>query len=263
MRAWSDRFFEFRASITHELRAMGPHGVHSPFVFDILVNYCPSSFDIEVLKVLRDLHKELRRDSTVIVKVDYGTGESGPIKVSTIANRSIKSFKQSIFISWLAKHVNSTRILELGSCLGTTTAALAAINPEAEINSVEGCSNTARIASDNLRKLGLQNAKIIQYEMSEYFHSLPKCALNQFDFIILDCNHTYSATLEYFLQIESSSNENLVIVCDDIHWSAEMNRAWKFMSQRPTFEISIDFLHFGILARRKGKEKEHFVLKMP
>lgn len=263
MRKWFDRLFEIRSFILHEFSAHGPHGVHSPFVFDLINNFSRASIEPNVLNELRGLHKSMRRDSAVIEKLDFGTGKSGPVKICGIANRSIKPFRQSIFIAWIAQHLKCQSILELGSCLGTTTSALALLNQNSIVTSIEGCPNTARIASDNVRRLGIHNAKIIHSEINQYLRSLAIDELSQFDFIMIDCNHTYAATVEYFLQIESSRNDNIVVICDDIHWSADMNRAWKFMSQRSSFEISIDFLHFGLLARRLGKVKEHFVLKLP
>ena len=262
MRPWSDRWFEFQAHIRHQLIARGPHGIHSPFIFDLITHYSKTAPDARLQESIRQIHRRIFRDDRWIEKIDLGTGSSGKQKINRIAQHSSQPFKHSIFLAWLAKHFGCKHILELGTNLGLTAAALAKINPTAEIISIEGCPQTAEIARQHLIKSGIENVKVICSDAGNYLRSHAD-QLSRFNFVFIDCNHTYSATTEYFKYFQSSKNSDLTLVIDDIHWSRNMNQAWNSMIESNAFEVSMDFLHLGILKRRCGKEKEHFVLKIP
>jgi hypothetical protein len=56
-------------------------------------------------------------------------------------------------------------------------------------------------------------------------------------------------------------NEHTFLIFDDIHWSAEMERAWKEIKQHPEVQQTIDFFRVGMVFFRKGQVKQHFILR--
>lgn len=262
MRSWSDRWFEVRSYFRHFLYAHGKHGVHSPFVFDLLTFTSKNALDESIVGELKSLRRRMRSDSRTIQKTDFGTGKSGMVKVKTMVAQSAQPLHQSVFIARLAQHLGCNKIVELGTSIGLTTVAMGLIHPEAEIISIEGCPNTAEIARENLTRSSLNQVKVISGEAMQVIEER-RAEILAADLVFIDCNHTYRATEDFLQFFEASENPNLTIVLDDIYWSAEMNHAWRTLIAKETFAISADFFHFGIVFKRKGKVKENFTLCLP
>ena len=82
------------------------------------------------------------------------------------------------------------------------------------------------------------------------------------DFIFIDGNHRKEPTLLYFEQILPVTNNDTIIVFDDIHWSEEMEQAWKQIKRYPQVRGTIDLFFIGIvLLRNEFKEKQHFSIR--
>jgi len=261
MRRWADRFFELKSWFRHIMLASGPHGVHSPFVFDILTKFSHSDQKASCSS-LRELRGSMLRDQRIIEKMDLGTGSSGLTRVREIAKRSCQPIHHALFMGWLSHHLESKHLLELGSSIALSTSALAKLNPSASVTSVEGCEQTALIASENLQRMQVRNVELVCSDAKRFLEK-PNVDLTDVDFVFIDCNHTYEATLEYFYELRKLPSKNLALIFDDIYWSREMNAAWKRMLQLNCFDLSIDFFHFGILMRREGKRPENFRLRLP
>jgi predicted O-methyltransferase YrrM len=262
MRPWSDRWFELNAYFRHVLQAEGKHGVHSPFVFDLLTHCTKNSIDPSIRCELKELLRRMRRDTRVIQKTDWGTGKSGRVKVKNMAVKSTQPLQQAIFIARLAQHLGCKKMVELGTSLGITAAAMGRINTEAQVISIEGCANTAEIARENLNRYHLNHVKVISGEAMQVMTEM-KTEMLSADFVFIDCNHTYRATEQFIQFFEASDNPHLTMVLDDIYWSREMNDAWRWLISKNTFAISIDFFHFGVVFKRQGKVKEDFTLRLP
>ena len=83
-----------------------------------------------------------------------------------------------------------------------------------------------------------------------------------FDFVLLDGNHSYEATVRYVNLLLSQNNPPAVIILDDIYWSKGMTKAWSEIIARPDFQLSLDLFELGILLCRPGMEKQDFRLKV-
>jgi hypothetical protein len=87
--------------------------------------------------------------------------------------------------------------------------------------------------------------------------------MGKVDVAVMDGNHRYDPTIRYFNEISPFLHDDSVVILDDIHWSAEMEKAWNEISSIPKVTLSLDFFHFGVLFFRKGRVVEHFRLKLP
>ena len=82
-----------------------------------------------------------------------------------------------------------------------------------------------------------------------------------FDFIYIDGNHTYEATLKYFNLCLPKLSKNGVIIIDDIYWSKEMTKAWSVIKLKNDVTITIDIFKLGIVFKNKAYTKQNFVIK--
>lgn len=151
-------------------------------------------------------------------------------------------------------------ILELGTCLGVTTLYLSFSRPSAQIYTIEGCPNIARIAQQNFKNAKASNIKSIVGNINT---QLPKVlsSIDELGMVFFDANHTKEATLNYFYQCLEKVNNNTIFIFDDIYWSEEMTQAWQEIYNNQAVTYSIDLFSMGIVFFNKEWKKSHFRIK--
>lgn len=257
--------FRFAADyLKHQLAANSRHGTHSPFVYrladEVIYNFSSKDSYVEI----EAQRKKLWYDERQITITDLGAGshlnKNRTKKVSQLAKNALKSPKLAQLIYRLAKFQQPANMIELGTCLGITTAYLAKACPQSDILTIEGCPQTAEIARQNFSELGLQN---IQLQVGNFDLLLPKAieATQQLDFVYIDGNHTKEATLRYFEWCLPKVHEGSLLIFDDIYWSQGMKQAWQEIKSHPSVSLTIDLFFIGLVYFRKGQAKEHFKLK--
>src|SRR5687768_9770707 len=71
------------------------HGIHSPFVFDLIKNILNDKTIYPEFEKIENLRRSLRSDKTIISVEDFGAGEirNKNRSISSIAKRSLKPAK--------------------------------------------------------------------------------------------------------------------------------------------------------------------------
>jgi predicted O-methyltransferase YrrM len=251
--------YPFCAYLKYKRVASSKHGVHSPFVFDLVTKTFPAD-KTDYSKFSAELWRsECLSSSEEISVTDFGTGTSGKRRVADIAKRSAKSSAAAQLLYRIVKRFAPKNILELGTSLGISTHYIHAGNPSANITTLEGCPQTAAKAQSGFIKHHV-NANVITGD----FSSTLQPALNEMcsvDLVYIDGNHRKAPTLHYFSLLKNYSHNDSVLIFDDIHWSAEMEEAWQIIKTDPEVHVSIDVFDFGIVFFRSQQVKEDFVLK--
>jgi predicted O-methyltransferase YrrM len=86
--------------------------------------------------------------------------------------------------------------------------------------------------------------------------------ITNIDLVFVDGNHRKNATLEYFDFFLSKRTNNSIFIFDDIHWSVEMEEAWKLIQQHDSVTMTIDLFFIGLVLFRKDfKVKQHFSIR--
>ncbi|MFH1004360.1 MAG: class I SAM-dependent methyltransferase [Bacteroidota bacterium] len=249
------------------------HKIHSPFVYELTekVIFCDKHFyafdEIELLRE-RLLHSEK------IIKVkNFGTGKSGEKKISSIVRHSAKSFKYGKLLFLLVNYFHPQTILELGTSLGISTLYLASANKKSKVITIEGCPTLANEARKNFKSLGLNNIESVVGNFDSVlsdvisklsvapieYKSISHCTNCQL--IFFDGNHRKTSTLNYFSQCLKIADNNSVFVFDDIHWSNEMEEAWKEIKKHSRVTVTIDLFFLGIVFFRNEQAKQNFVIR--
>lgn len=243
------------------------HGIHSPFVFDLVTKVLNDKTQYAEYFAMESLRSELLNDRTVLLIDDFGAGSRTNLQkkrtVAEIAASSLKPKKFSQLLFRLVKYYQSKNIIELGTSLGITTAYLASANKSANVITMEGAPAVASVAKNNFSKLGLKNIKLIE---GNFDNTLPSIINQQpstnIDFAFIDGNHRKEPTLNYFYQLLNASDENTIMIFDDIHWSKEMEDAWNEIKQHDSVSLTVDLFFIGLVFfRKENKEKENFVIR--
>ena len=243
----------------------GGHGMHSPFVFDLILHVLNNRSRYQPPAQIEALRNQLLNDNTVIPIDDLGAGSR--VKSSTqkticqIAKTAVKPKKWSRFFYRLARHYGPQTIIELGTSLGVSTAYLAAANPSATVITIEGSLQIQQCAAKNFEALGMGFIKSL---CGNFDDVLPQALaqLETIDLAYVDGNHRLQPTLNYFEQLLQKANNNSIFIFDDIHWSAEMEEAWRTIQRHESVRCTIDLFFVGIVFfRPEFKAKQHFAIR--
>jgi len=214
---------------------------------------------------IEDLRNELLKDNTLITIQDLGAGSRLPSSkqrtISSLAKNAVKPKKYSQLLFRLVKHYQPQTIIELGTSLGVTTAYFSKANPLAHISTIEGSETVAEIAKQNFQRLGCFN---IQSIVGNFDDLLPTVIsqLSTVELAYIDGNHRLKPTLNYFEHFLTRSDNNSILIFDDIHWSKEMEEAWEKIKAHPSVRCTVDIFFLGfVFFRQEFKEKQHFSIR--
>ncbi|MDG1063308.1 MAG: class I SAM-dependent methyltransferase [Flavobacteriaceae bacterium] len=263
LRDFKDRLYPIWAFGRFIIRSRNKHGVHSPFVYDLLTQVLSDTSKYSDYVLLDQFRSTLRHDTSFIEITDFGAGS----RIFKSNRRQVKQLVRHVGATpyrqkllWrLANHFEPIKTLELGTHLGLGTAALQLGCLKGTVTSVEGCPALAKHTAHNILTLGLEKARIIPNRFEDFLKGLEQ---EKFDLIYVDGNHTQEATLSYFNQLKNHCHQKSIMIFDDIHWSAEMSQAWALMQKDPSVTVSIDLFFWGLIFFRPGQVKEHFVLRV-
>ncbi|MGF1925727.1 MAG: O-methyltransferase [Bacteroidia bacterium] len=257
--------FQFIADyLKHRLTAKSRHGTHSPFVYklvdEVIYDFSPK----KVYNAIEEQRKKLLDDDSVLSITDLGAGshlnKKKEKKVSEVAKNALKSTHLAQLIYRLAKNHSADKMLELGTCLGITTAYLAKANEQGTVVTMEGCPETAAVAYQTFVSLNLTN---IELQVGNFNDLLPKEieTSSQLDFVYIDGNHTKEATLNYFNLCLPKVHEGTLLIFDDIYWSKGMKEAWEEIKAHPKVTVTVDLFAIGLVFFKTDQVKEHFKIK--
>ncbi len=196
---------------------------------------------------------------------DFGAGSSLDFskkrRISDIARYAAKPAKYGRLLYRMIDHFHCGKVLELGTSLGLSTAYMASPPSVEYITTLEGANFVAARAKQNLETLSISKLEIItgnfDITLGQVLKKHPKA-----DLIFFDGNHRKEPTLRYFRQCLSTADENSIFVFDDIHWSAEMEDAWREICRDDAVTCSIDLFFVGIVFFRKDfREKQAFTIR--
>lgn len=254
------------------LNSKNQHGVHSPFVFDLVTKCFYDKTKYHEYENIIDYKKSLKVDKTEINVTDFGAGsrvfKTNKRKISKIAKVAGISTYRAKLLFRLINYFQPNTFLELGTSLGIATYSASIALKSTKIISVEGCKETSLYTSKKFLQcfnlVQLENIKFINSEFELYLNNFDKSLFSDsnWNIVYFDGNHSKKATLKYFeILLETSSNKT-VWIFDDIHWSKDMEEAWDLIKNHPKVTVTIDTFQWGLVFFRKEQEKEHFTIRI-
>lgn len=241
------------------------HGVHSPFVYTFIKEVLNKKNTPVFPSSIEAYRTHLLSNRELVEVWDRGAGSrqnnNSKRTVSAIAKAALKPQKYSRLLGSLVNYFKPATVLEMGTSLGITTSYLAAAYPLGKVVTMEGAPNVAKHARANFAHLGIENVELIE---GDFDMSLPVYldSITNIGFAYVDGNHKYEPTMRYFNCLKVKSNEASVLVFDDIHWSAEMEKAWTEIKNDKLVTLTIDLFFIGLVFFRKAqKEKENFIIR--
>ena len=256
--------FQIKSYLNFLWNSKNEHGVHSPFVFNLVTKCFYDKKNYTEYSILNNYRNFLIANKTSIEVTDFGSGsrvfKTNTRAINQIAKTAGISKKRAELLFRITHYFQPENILEIGTSLGLATSALSLGNPKAKITTLEGCPNTLAVAKKQFEKFNLDNLETIVTEFSAYLKTVTENC--DWKLIYFDGNHSKQATLDYFELLLPTITNETVLIFDDIHWSSAMEEAWVEIKKHPQVTVTIDTFHWGIVFFREEQKKEHLAIRV-
>ena len=250
----------------YRMKAVSRYDLHSPFIFSVYSNILKDSMHYQGYDPVEKLRVQLLMEPGYIKMCDLGAKSFNIpwnrkiVPLRHIINSSAVTQRFGRLLFRLVQHFKPATILEFGTSVGISTAYMALGNPESNIISIEGCSETLDMAEQNFQRMKLSNIRTVYGNFDTILPALLK-EIGTVDLVFIDGNHREEPTLNYFQQLLPHLSPDTILVFDDIHWSTGMNSAWKKIKAHPSVKVTIDLFQCGMVFFREGLSKEDFIIR--
>lgn len=255
------RLFRLKSFLSHWLEAVDEHSLHSPFFFDLYTKQLKPAVAAAQFSHIESLRDKLLHDQREITVQDFGSGKGKKSRrrISHIARTSLSDPRHSAVFSRLARYFGSICIIELGTSFGINALYLAE-KTDATVTTFEGAPAVADIAALTFEFAGRRNIDLIVGNIDRTLPSYLQ-RIRRVDLAFIDANHLYGPTTQYFEWILKKVNEKSILIIDDIHYSSEMEHAWKMIRNHRLVYGSADLYRCGIVFFDPSLNKQHVILQ--
>ncbi|MEM8939103.1 MAG: class I SAM-dependent methyltransferase [Bacteroidota bacterium] len=241
--------------LKYSVKALGPHSLHSPFLYSLFNQVIKPSKSYRIKKIEK-LRKELLSNNHTVKVMDFKSGKTLTRTISLIARTSVSNKKFSSFLNLLITFLKVSSVLETGTSLGINALYLAhSVN---SLVTIEGSEALASLARKNFKFCNKKNIRLVKANMYQALES--EIIKNKPDFIFLDADHRSTAVAFCINLILKHTPSVKCIVIHDIYWSRDMYEMWNQLIDDPRFTLSIDIFQAGLLFPQLSMEKQHFKL---
>lgn len=241
------------------------HGIHSPFMYDFVTNILNDRRQFSPYENIESLRRKLLKDKTLLDIEDFGAGSAiystKQRTISSIVRHAAKNKKLSQLLFRIVHYYKPQTIVELGSSLGISSAYMASADSNANVFTIEGDLSVASAAKQYHEFLRLHNIHLITGKFEEVLPGLLQ-QIQKVDIAFVDGNHRFGPTIHYFENLLTKATPQSLFIFDDIHWSKEMEEAWRIIKNHKAVTASIDMFFIGIiLFRPEFKSKQQFTIR--
>ncbi|MCB4808746.1 class I SAM-dependent methyltransferase [Tamlana sp. 62-3] len=242
------------------LKSTNQHGVHSPFVYNLVTQCFYNKTKYTDYKTILNYRKALLKNNNILNVTDFGAGshtfKTSERKISEMAKYAGSTLKRAKLLYKICKYFKPDNILEIGTSLGISTHAMSLGNSKSKITSLEGCPNISQFTSN------LLNNNNVNIDTGNFSETLKTQDNKPLDLVFFDGNHQKEATISYFESLIETAHNDSVFIFDDIYWSKGMTEAWEIIKQHPKVTVTIDTFFWGFVFFRKEQVKQHFTIRL-
>ncbi|AGA78639.1 O-methyltransferase [Echinicola vietnamensis] len=254
-----DQIHPFFAYLRYFLLKVDRHSLQAPYAYEVyegLKEYAKTHRS----PALESKREKLLANPAKITIQDHGTGSlrlKNPLrKIAAITRHSASKPKFSLLYQYFCSLTPAQTVLELGTCVGITTAYLAQ-STQGKVYTFEGADELAEVAKGTFGAFPEIHliAGRIQETLPEFLQKVPGV-----DFVLMDAHHNYEATIFFWKTLLPALQKTSVVAIGDIHRSKEMEKAWNELKSHSSVTMSMDFYECGILFFKAGLKKQHYIL---
>lgn len=257
------KLFPIQSYLSYWVKAKSKHTIHSPFVFDFMMNCLLDQQKYDAYQSVDRYRKELLNDKTNLAIEDFGAGSHTNNQlyrsVQSIAKNTGIPKKYGQLLFRMVQYFQSNHLLELGTATGISSLYLAKGNPNATVFSIEGSKSLHHYTQHQLSDK-VDNIELIYGQFNKVLLSLENY-ISIIDLAYIDGHHQKEATIQYFETLLPFTTQDSVFVFDDINWSKGMHDAWEYIKKHKQVSLTLDLWRLGLVFFQNRKEKEHFTIR--
>jgi predicted O-methyltransferase YrrM len=256
--------FRFKSLVNYWLDAASVYSLHSPFLFDFYTKILTQKFVHPQFASLAKVRIELQKDHRIIHVDDLGAGsvhlQRKERRISDLAFITTSPEKFSLLYSRIIFHYKYRRVVELGTSIGINAMYLAKADESVHVATFEGSQEVASIARQVFKENQVTNIQIIEGNID---HTLPTylSSVERIDFALIDANHRLKPTMQYADLLMEKIHAHSIIAIDDIHYSSEMEDAWRAIQRDQRVYTTIDLYRCGLIFFNPSLSKQNVVLQ--
>ncbi len=246
--------------IYRRIRHRSGHGVHSPFVFNLITkvireNGCYYFFhDIELLR------KKLLMREEKITYPDWHSRKNNKIRtrtISEIVRGEAISPKSGRLLFRLVNYFKPEKILMIGPTVGLSTLYLTSYRKGVESISLEQYEAFAALSRSIYEEVSLNP---VQLRTGGYKETLEPALkdLGQVDFVYLNAIHQDTLYPWMFTTILTYSHPETVLVVKGIKSNKRMREFWQLMKEHPKTTVTLDLFSMGIVLLNNKLHKRNY-----
>ena len=256
-------WYRIKSRLNFLLKSSNQHGIHSPFVYDLITKCFYDKTPFSAYHNLKALRNKLIYNQDLVKVKHYSETskvfQSNHQKISTIVKGEGSSYKKQKQLYRITNYFKPKNVLELGTSVGLGSAAMAIASNNSIIKTVEVNKNISDIAKKVFKSYQLKN---IQIDTSSFKDFFKKSNYENLDLVYLDGTCDKESTIENFNSLLKHSHNESVFIINNIYWSKEMTEAWNIIKKQKEITVSIDTFYWGFLFFRKEQPKQHFTIRL-
>lgn len=244
--------------IYRKIRHSKGHGIHSPFVFNLITKVIRERGSFYRFKDIELLRKRLLQNETPIFYTD--TGRKIKQRKSTIAEvvrREAIQPKTGALLFRLTNYFKAEHILHIGSSMGLSTLYMTSYAPGLTGVSLESTPEFASIAK---WVYGQAARTHIDQQVGKYEELLPVILRENpcIDFVFFNTRREQINILALFKLCMQHTDPDCVFVFDGIRSNKHILSNWKDICNLPEVTVTIDLYNVGIVFVNKKLYKRNY-----
>ncbi len=233
---------QFYNYLIYKLKSTNEHGVHSPFVFDLVTNVIYNNTAYYSYKKVENFREHLL-SSEKAAELIHRQNEA---KYSQLLFRLVNCFQPKM-------------VLEIGASLGIDTAYLASANSKTKVISIDEHGVVNHPPKDYFKELKLKNVERVVGNIHETLPQLLR-QQGQLDFVYLNTSGKENV-LNWFYQCLAKANESSLFVLSNMYDTDDMKDAWTEIKNNEQVQVTVDLFYLGLVFFRKEQVKQHFLIR--
>ena len=235
--------FSSQIKLYRKLRYRKGHGVHSPFIYNLITKVIEEKTPYYVFEDIENFRKELLNCEN-------------PINILTAKETQTKNYGALLFR--LVNFFKCSNILQIGSSTGLMSLYLALpLRKSCKCYALEEKTGLLDPACVFAEKHSLMNLHCIEGAYAANLNRL-KPEISSFDFIFINTMGNREKTQEALRLTESFIYQDTVMVIDNIRNNKAMRTLWKEIKNRQDVRLTVDLLSLGLVFFNTKLNKQHY-----
>ena len=260
------RYWLFRilSALRWYRQASTRYDIHSPYLSEFVREVYRDDRSFYAFGLIERIRKYWSQEKGLVRLRELGA----PSKTTSARQRSAASLVRSSAIGSrsgrllfrLTLWVQPRRIVEFGTNAGISTLYLHLADTRIPLLTVEGNPDIAALARNTFARARVSSSLCLFTSRFTDWLTDHRPATTEKTLFFLDGDHRAEPTLAYVREMLLTAGPDSVFVIADIHWSADMERAWADLKGLPEVRASLDLYHFGLLFLRRELNGPHLTL---